>query len=544
MSISSPGLGSGLDIKSMVEGLVKADIMPAQARLDKRFMSVNTQLSAMGQLKSALSNFQTTLSSLSLRSDLYKTQCSLSEAGYISASMTEQASEGVYQIKVKQLAQAQTLASTYFADNTTPVGNGSMTINFGTYTNNNTTFTLNSKASPVTIHFDTESNSLSALCETINAANAGVVASIVQDNAGSRLTLTSKETGENYAMQIVSDLSALNYDPTTNNTQLTQTMAAQNSQVEINGLLVNQNSNHLDTALTGIKLNLQQADPDTTITVTVKKDTEHTKTVITDFVKKYNDFMSFLTNLTGFNMATRKRGVLQGDALLRELKSNVYSLVTNPLPSGGPIQSLADLGITSNKQGVLEIDPEILDKVLESNYESVGDLFAKKAIATDPNIKINSFDTDVQAGSYDVVLTEYTQGTSLAGTIGGFLGSSKDGKVLTGSGDLSTLSIEVLSGTLGSRGQIRVTDGLASLINNFFTSYLDEDGDLEERIDHLDDKVKQLAEEQKQIDIRTSSLEKKYYKQWNALDLLIAQMQNTSSTLTQLLSNIPKLKTK
>ncbi|AWN74079.1 flagellar filament capping protein FliD [Legionella anisa] len=544
MGLSTPGIGSGLDIKAMVESMVKADLMPAQVRHDKKLNSVTTELSAFGQLKSAISNFQTTLSSLSYASELNKMNLLLSEPGYISASVTEQAAEGLYQIKVNQLAQAQSLASGYFTNNSSSVGSGSITINFGTYSNNNTTFTLNTEVDPVTINITPGNDSLSTVRDAINAANAGVTAAIVQDGVGSRLTLTSSETGEKYAMQITGSLTALNYDPTTSNTSLNQTMAAQNSQVQINGLLLSESSNQLENALTGITLDLRQADPATTITLTVKKDVEHLKGLINDFVKKYNDFINFITALTGFDMETRKRGVLQGDDKLRDLKTNLYHLATNPLTTNGPIQSLADLGITSDKHGLLEIDSEMLDEAIKNNYQDIGNLFAKKITATDPNIKINSLDTEVAAGAYDVILNEYTPGMSMSGTIGGVLANSTDGITLNGTGDFSTLSIDVLSGLVGDRGQIIVSDGLASLIDGYLDSLIGEDGEIEERIDRLNTQAKQLDEMQERINERSITLEKRYYKQWNAVDLLISQMQNTSNTLTQILSNLPKLKTK
>lgn len=152
-------------------------------------------------------------------------------------------------------------------------------------------------------------------------------------------------------------------------------------------------------------------------------------------------------------------------------------------------------------------------------------------------------DTEVAAGAYDVILGEYTPGVSMSGTIGGILANSTDGITLNGTGDYSTLSIDVLSGQAGNRGQIIISDGLASLIDSYLESLVDEDGEIEERIDRLNSQAKQLDEMQERINGRSITLEKRYYKQWNAVDLLISQMQNTSNTLTQILSNLPKLNT-
>ncbi|WP_454782560.1 flagellar filament capping protein FliD [Legionella sp. WA2022007384] len=544
MGLSTPGIGSGLDIKAMVESMVKADLMPLQLRHDKKLNSVTTELSAFGQLKSAMASFQTTLDTLSHASEFNKMNCLLSETGYVSASLTGQAIEGLYQIKVNQLAQSQSLVSGYFTNNSSSMGSGSITINFGTYSNNNSTFTLNTDVSPVTININSGNDSLTAVCDAINTANAGVTASIVQDGVGSRLTLTSSQTGEKYAMQITGSLTALNYDPTTSNTSLSQTMAAQNSQVQINGLLLSESNNQFKNAITGITLDLQQADPAKTITLTVKKDVEHLKGLINDFVQKYNDFINFITTLTGFDMETRKRGILQGDDKLRDLKTNLYNLASTPLTTVGSIKSLADLGITIDKHGLLETNSKTLDEAINNNYQDISNLFAKKITATDPNIKINSVDTKVAAGAYDVILNEYTPGVSMAGSIGGILATSTDGITLNGTEDFNTLSVDVLSGLVGNRGQIIVSDGLASLIDGYLESLVDDDGEISERIDRLNTQAKQLDEMQERINDRSITLEKRYYQQWNAVDLLISQMQNTSNTLTQILSNLPKFKTK
>ncbi|MGL5742578.1 MAG: flagellar filament capping protein FliD [Legionella sp.] len=186
----------------------------------------------------------------------------------------------------------------------------------------------------------------------------------------------------------------------------------------------------------------------------------------------------------------------------------------------------------------------MFDYAFDENYPCILTLFAKQVTATDPNINMSSQDTEVHSGSYDVILSEYTPGVSMTGSIGGISANSTDGVTITGTGDLSTLYIEVLSGIAGDRGQIIVTDGLASLLNDFLDSFTDDESELAARKNNLENEVKQLDETQERINLRSIVLEKKYYKQWNAVDLIIAKLQNTSSTLTQLLSNIPKLKTK
>lgn len=545
MGLSSPGIGSGLDIASMVDAMVKSDLAHIQARHDKKLTSVNTEISAVGQVRSMLATLQTTLTNLSDMSQFYKMKQTISEPGYFTASVTEQAQPGVYQIQVQALAQSQTLSSAYFANSSAALGSGTITINFGTYSSDLTSFTANPQVQQLNITVAPGSDSLTAICDAINATNAGVTACIVQDSLGARISLMSTQTGVDYAMQITSDIAALNYDPTTNNASLTQNTTAQNSLVQINGILINQNSNQLENVLNGITLNLQEADTTKTISLTVERNQEHMSACINEFVKKYNDCITLLNNATGYNKETKKGEYFQGDMQIRNLKSDLYNALVNfTPPSSSPIQSLADIGVTTARGGLLEINQEQLNEAINNNYNAIGALFAKSISATDPNIQVAYMGTQAAAGTYDVIINEYTPGTSLSGTIGGLPAISTDGQTLKGTGILSSVSLNVLAGTTGNRGQIVITDGLAVVMNELLDTYQGTHGSFDKRTESLNKDLTQLNKTQEQIDARSQILEAKYLKKWNAVDLLISQLRATSETLTQALSSLPKLKVK
>ncbi|HRD70105.1 MAG TPA: flagellar filament capping protein FliD [Legionella sp.] len=543
MSLSTPGIGSGLDIKAMVDAYVKAEITPLQTRHDNKLSSVNTELSAIGQLKSVLSNLQTSLANLSDINKFYNMKYSVSDSDYFTATVTPEANKGTYQVEVQKLAQQQSLASAYL--NTASIGSGTVTINFGSYNNDKTVFTINGDATPVSINIAPGSDSLVGVRDAINNSESGLTASIIQDNQGSRLTITSAKTGENYAMQISGSLTALNYDPTIGSNALTETIAAQNSVIKVNGLTLNQSTNQLKDAISGITLNLKKAELSKTITLNVDDNKDQLTGLVNDFIKKYNDSTTLLTNLTGYNSSTKQSGLFQGDPQFRNLKLNLNKWATSPLTHGnGAIQSLADMGITTNKQGLLELKMEKYNKVLESNYGDIGSFFAKTATASDSNIRIKSVGTEVKSGTYNVDLSEFTPGVSMQGTIGALPATSSDGITLKGSGDLKDLSVDVLSGSIGARGSIVVKDGLAVLMNGFLNTYMGTTGDLSQRADQLNKQITQLDQAQKQIDTRSASIESRYFKQFNALDLLLSKLQATSSSLTQQLANLPQLKLK
>ncbi|HHL3491371.1 TPA: flagellar filament capping protein FliD [Legionella pneumophila] len=541
MELSSPGVGSGLDVKTLVDAIVTAEITPSQVRHDKQLNSVNTELSALGQLKNYLTNLQASLTKLSNLSQLHTMKSTISDPNYFSVTLGAGATKSTYQIETQKLAQQHSLASAYM----TNTGSGTITIDFGTYNSDKTTFTPNPSATSVNITIAPGNDSLVAVRDAINNTNSGITASIVQDSLGSRLTITSSQTGENYAMKISGGVTSLNYDPTMGVNSLTETVAAQNSTVKINGLTLVQSSNQLNEAITGVTIDLKKAEIGKVVTLTIDDNKDQLTGLINEFIKQYNDTMTFLTNLTGYNSETKQGGVFQGDPQFRNLKLNLNKWATTPLAKqDGPIRSLADLGIITNKQGLLEIKQDKFKSVLDNHYKEIGALFAKTAKVNDTGINIKSINSTVKSGTYDVILTEFTPGVSMSGTIGGLPATSSDGITLTGSGYLSGLSINVFSGSAGARGQITVTDGIAVQLSSLLDTYIESKGDLNQRKDQLNNQIKQLTKIQNEIDIRRKSIETRYLKQFTALDTLLSQLQNTSVFLSQQLANLPQLKLK
>jgi len=127
-------------------------------------------------------------------------------------------------------------------------------------------------------------------------------------------------------MQISGSLTALNYDPTIGSNALTETIAAQNSVIKVNGLTLNQSTNQLKDAISGITLNLKKAELSKTITLNVDDNKDQLTGLVNDFIKKYNDSTTLLTNLTGYNSSTKQSGLFQGDPQFRNLKLNFPNL--------------------------------------------------------------------------------------------------------------------------------------------------------------------------------------------------------------------------
>lgn len=547
--ISSPGIGSGLDIKSIVDALVSSDIAPAKKRLDKQESTLTAQLSSLGLVKSALSKLQTSIINLKSLSAFYAQKVSISDSTALNANLDDNASNGSYEISIEKLANKQSLASTPFANSTATVGSGSITIDFGTYNSDQTIFTPNASKASVTINIAPGQNSLTAIRDAINTSNAGVQANIVQDSQGSRLTLSSPQSGKDFSMRIstVDDdsnntnstgLSALAYDPTAGVNSLTQTVAAQDSEVKINGLTLTSSTNQLKDAIQGVTLDLKKAQPGTLIYINIDKNQSQLTGQVNDFIKQYNDTLTTLNNLTSYNKETKKAGAMQSDSGVRNLKFNLSKWVTETQDNGGSLHSLSDLGIKSDSKGMLSLDSTKFNQVVENNYNDIGALFAQSATASDSNVRIRNVPGSVKSGTYIINLDTFTPGVALTGTIGGLPATSSDNFTLKGSGALKDLNIDIIGGGVGNRGNIIVKDGLAARLDSLLDDYIGEKGNISERTKTLGDRIKDVGSQRDELQTRADSIQKRYERQFYALDALLAQMQSSSQFLTQQLSNL------
>lgn len=545
MAISSTGIGSGLDVASIVAGLVSNQFDAPQKRLSSQLSLVNTQISALGKVKSSLSSLQTAFANLSNMQKIYALQAKSTDENILTATTSSSQSKaaGSYQIEVQQLAQQHSLATGYIGD-VNHVGSGTLTLSIGKYNADKTAFT-SSSSTQITIA--SGNDSLTSIRDAINNSGAEVTASIVKDASGSRLTILSKKTGEDYAVQVATTdpaLSALKYDPTDSGLAdgLTQTIAATNSKVKVNGLLLEQNGNQIDEAITGLSINLKKEAPGTIVKLDVSNNTEQVSTLVSDFVKKFNDTISMLKNLTDYNPTTKKSGDIANDPQLRSLTSGLKQLVTGTFASWNTnLKTVADIGIKTNKAtGLLDLDQATLQKALTDNYQEVGALFAKTATTTDSNVQISALGAKVKAGTYSVELSEFTAGSSVAGTIGG-LSASSSGTTLNGSGILLGLSLNVNAGSAGSRGTIAIFDGISVLANNLLDKFTQNAGFLDQNVSTLNDNIRDLNKRSDTLEDKRIAAQARYMKQFQALDLMLSNLQSTNVMLTQQLNALNKL---
>ncbi len=371
--ISSPGLGSGLDVKSIVAQLVALERKPIE-KVQAERKSTETRLSSFGLLQSYTVNIRDAAKKLASAETWKKATASSSNEAAVAATSTSNTASGSYSIEVSQLARAQGLASPLYGSASSPVGSGTLTIQLGAWsTGVPPTFTpkAGASATPITItNTPAGSDSLESVRDSINAAEAGVTASIVNDGAGYRLVLRSSATGEENAVKITAtgdaSLSNLAYSPDEASTgAMSQTVSARNAQAVINGLAISSSSNTLDATITGLTLTLKQTTT-TPVDVSVSKDSAAMRTAVDDFVKAYNALNTYITEQTKYDPNTKVAGKLQGDASVRSLQSQLRTLAQASSGASATLSRLSSVGIETQRDGSLMVSSSKFEAALTS----------------------------------------------------------------------------------------------------------------------------------------------------------------------------------
>jgi len=412
-SITSSGIGSGLDIEGLITSLMNAEQAPL-TQLATKEVKIQSKISALGTLKGALSTFQSSVKTLTDASKFMQAKATSSDSDVATVSASNTAQAGSYSLEVTQLAQSHKLKSgVTFSDTTAVVGTGKITIQFGDYSSGS--FVVNPDKAAATIEIDSSKNTLAGVRDAINAAEAGVKATVINDGTGNRLVLTSSSTGLANSMKITvsedgdglntdnNGLSRLTYDAGTGGTRnLAEVQVAKNALFTLDGLSITKASNTVTDVIAGVTLNLK-TKTESAETITVSRDTASVADSVQAFVKAYNTLASNMSQMGSYSYnadtKTGSAGALQGETSLRTAQWQLRSVLNGAL-SSGTYTRLSQVGITYQKDGTLALDSAKLTNALESNFADVASLFTANGVPTDSGISFTGASDNTKVGNY------------------------------------------------------------------------------------------------------------------------------------------------
>jgi flagellar hook-associated protein 2 len=371
--LSSSGLGSGLDINSLVSQLVTAERATPQAQITRAQTSTVTSISALATLKGAMATFNTALTPLKTVEIFAARSATSSDQAIFSASATNAAAPGVYDVQVERLASAHQLSSDPFASGQTHVvGTGTLTIQVG--------------SESFSVSVDSSHNQLGQIRDAINQATGNddlVTATIVNASDGAHLVLSSVNSGSAHAISVSQaggdgGLASLVYNPlqTGNYRELRQAL---NTEAYIAGELHSSATNTILNAIDGVSITLLDADPGEVKRLTIANDTAATTGRIKSFVDSFNALAKQMAQLRSFEPTTKKAGPLLGDAMLRAIEGELRKKMGDPVAGlTGAYQTLASVGITTEKDGTLKLDNTKLTAAMTADFDGVARLFGSE----------------------------------------------------------------------------------------------------------------------------------------------------------------------
>jgi flagellar hook-associated protein 2 len=467
-TISSPGVGSGLDVNSIVTQLVAIERAPI-TQLQKEASSLQTKLSAYGKLQSNLSALRDAASALTRSGTWSETRGTSADAAAISVTTDANNKPGTYAVQVTALAASQSNVSKVYASADATVGEGTITIELGTWGVGNS-FTAKAGTLPVDITVGPPAKTLAEVRDMVNAANAGITASVLTDATGSRLVFSSSSPGAVNGFRIsvadtdgnntdASGLSALAYNPAVGVVTMSQALAAANAAALVNGVAVSSPTNTMTNLVDGMTLTFNKTTA-TAVQITTAEDKDSIKKKIEDFVTAYNNLNTELANQTKFDAASKAAGSLQGDSAAVGLRSLLRNTLRTESGASTVFTRLSDIGFDVQRDGSIKLDTKKLDNGL-ANLPELKKLFANS-------------DTLVPANN-----------------------------------------------------------GIATLMRTQADGVLGVDGTLSARTDGLRSRIQRNEKRQAEMEVRVQQTEAQLRKQYTALDKQMGQLSSLSNYVTQ-----------
>ncbi|MFK8027949.1 MAG: flagellar filament capping protein FliD [Gammaproteobacteria bacterium] len=428
-SISSLGVGSGLDLESLVQNLIAAESRPIQL-LQTRQANLDVKISAFGQLQGSLSSFQSSVSALATSDAFRGVAASSSDDSVFTASGDQAAVTGSNDVEVTQIAQNNKLGSQSFISGSEVIGTGQITFTVGADTFN--------------VDITSETNTLEQIRDAINAENdnTSVQASIINIDEGSKLILTANDSGLANTIQIaITDDDANNTDDaglSRLNFNIQELTPALDAILTVDGFEVTRTSNEISDVIQGVTLNLKDVG---TATVSVSENLGVAKTSIEALVSSYNELISTL-NVQGDTSLSGENTLLNIETRARSLFSNYYN------DSSSNINYLFQLGLSFDRDGILSFDGDQFDDVVSTNVGEIQNLFSNSE---------NGF-----IASLESVIKSYTDSDGIISTRTEGLNTERQSL----DEDIERISIRIEDTEARLRARFSSLDGLLSRLNS------------------------------------------------------------------------------
>ncbi len=407
--------GSGLNITQIVDSLVQAEQVPQENQIQSKIDARNTAISAIGEIKSALSKLSTSLNTLTGNTSLKVSSTSSAVSATISDPSTAVAINS--SISISSLAKGQTLAFEDYASNTSLVGAGSLVLERGDWSSGS--FVASSTVTSKTLTV-TETDTLESLKDKINALNYGVTASVLGAGDDTYTLVLKSQNGKENALRVTatespsgSGLSTID-NTSTNGSK--QKVAGTDASFTVDGISLTRSSNNISDLFTGYDVNLLASTSsngvDTPANLNGSVDTTSATTNLQTFVTAVNDARTLLNEKTFRGSASEEAGELSDDPVVKSIQNQLKSLTSSQLTGfGANGVYLSNLGVRTEKDGLLSLNTTVLENELKNNPTSLDAIFNSMYSSSSSLLSVSGgTNSKPVAGSYAFQMTAYVSG--------------------------------------------------------------------------------------------------------------------------------------
>jgi flagellar hook-associated protein 2 len=365
VSSTTTSTSTNIDVQGIVQQLMVVERKPEKL-LDQTLSTIQTKLSAVGKIQSALAALQDAARALDRTDTWSVAKASSSDATVAGVTASAGTPVGNYSLQITKLAQNQTAVSAPLPASTTVVGGGTLRVQLGSYDAGGA-FTADATRPEASITIAAGAT-VADIRSAINSAAVGISASLVNDGTGVRLMVRSTDSGAaNGFRLLVTDsdgtntdgagLSAFAYDPAAAagaGKNLTQTQAPQTAQFTLGGLALTSQKNRVEGALDGVTLDLKK-EGGPAVDLSVVSDGDAIRKSVDAFVTAYNNVNKLIEDQTKYDTTSKKAGTLQGDRTVTSLQQQMRDLLTQTLGTG-TLTRLSDAGIQIQRDGSLAVN--------------------------------------------------------------------------------------------------------------------------------------------------------------------------------------------
>ncbi|MDB2410334.1 flagellar filament capping protein FliD [Pseudomonadales bacterium] len=592
-SVSSLGVGSGLDLQTLVDGLVASEQQLRFGRLDTQEAIATERISAYGLLKSSVSLFDGSLSSIGNIATFQARTASSSDQDAFTVSAAVNAGVGNYSVEVIEAGERHSLSGSNFVDITnTAISSADSLIGGGT-------LLIQQGSQPsFSVTIDSANSSLNAIASAINESlgNTGVEASVINADAGPVLVINGNDAGSDNEISIsVNDidtndtdaqgLSQLTFDVgDIAGSNLTQVTAALDAQITVNGQSITSTSGrHFNEVVTGVSIT---AITETTSagTASITKNTQQALSAVNEFIDNFNALSNSIDDLgRGGTEEGSSAGVLVGDSVLRtldaQLRRTIFTAIDETQPEG--VRTLSDIGISIDRDGQLSLNSTKFNALLDSNFDDVARLLAAdgNTIAQNHQFESIAYDSlttsfgDASIGitigeeSFTVSFSTLEGNDNLLG-VQALINNAVDNPGVTaslilvddGAGGTGAKMI-LTADAAGPDSAMTITDGaeyfseittpeldapegvitrLQSVVDGFLGA-AGQQGIIDARTEGLSQDVERISDERLVQEQRLLAFEDRLVAQFASLDLLVANLQSNGNFLLSQLNSISQI---